>query len=328
MSNLETPPIPEPIPARKRRLNLVWVFLGALILAVAAGSLGGYFAGKALYAERQQTTIFAFDLEQFKLAGEDIKAGNYRVAAERLDSILKNEPQFPGAAELREQALAALNATPTPRPTATQVPSPTPDAPRAEQLLTEAKQEFTDQRFDEMIVTLLKLKVEIPGYQPERVDGLLWVALRYNGVHLIKDTNRLTEGMYYLDLAKNYAPLDYDAEAQNKFAADFLALYQSAYYYRNKDIEKSWKLFAQVVSIRPYYSDTLRRDYADILVQNGDALVNQNACAAWGYYEMALGQIPDYEPAIKGRDYAQQNCGGDSPVYPEGYGPALEATPG
>ena len=114
-----------------------------------------------------------------------------------------------------------MNATPTPLPTSTPVPSPTPDAPLAEQLLAKAAQEFTDKKYPEMIGTLLKLKVEIPGYQPERVDGLLWVALRYNGVHLIKETNRLTEGMYYLDLAANYAPLDSEAEAQNRFATEF-----------------------------------------------------------------------------------------------------------
>jgi tetratricopeptide (TPR) repeat protein len=212
-------------------------------------------------------------------------------------------------------------------PTSTPVPSPTPDAPRAEQLLAKAAQQFTDQQYAEMISTLLTLKVEIPAYQPERVDGLLWVALRYNGVHLIKDTNRLTEGMYYLDLAANYAPLDSEAEAQIKFATDFLALYQSAYYYRNKDIEKSWKFFEQAVSIRPYYSDTLIKDFADILVQVGDSLVNDNACSAWWYYEQALARMPNYDPAVKGYNYAKENCGAGYSVAPEGYGPAEQPMP-
>jgi hypothetical protein len=215
---------------------------------------------------------------------------------------------------LKAQALAAMNATPTPFPTSTPVPSPTPDAPRAEQLLAAATQQFTDKKYYEMIGTLLTLKVEIPGYQPERVDGLLWVALRYHGVHLIKDTNRLTDGMYYLDLAANYAPLDSEAQAQIKFATDFLEIYQSAYYYENKDIEVSMAYFRQAWAIRPYYSDTLPRDYADIVVQNADALVNQNACAAWALYDEALAAVPDYQPAVYGRKYAVENCGFDQPI--------------
>jgi tetratricopeptide (TPR) repeat protein len=327
MSNPEAVPVPEPPPARKRRLSLLWVFLGALLLTLLAGSVAGYFSGKTLFAERQQTEILAFDLEQYQLAKADFAAGKYRRAVERLEAILKNEPDFPDAEKLKGEALAALNATPTPLPTETPVPSPTPDAPRAEQLLTKAGQQFVDKQYQEMIVTLLTLKAEIPGYQPERVDGLLWVALRYYGVYLIKETNWLTEGMYYLDLAANYAPLDGEAEAQIQFATNFLSIYQSAYYYRNKDIEKSWHLFATAVTIRPYYSDTLIPDYADILVQNGDALVHQNACAAWWYYEQALLQVPDYEPAVKGRDYAIENCDGSFPSPPEGYGPGSEETP-
>ncbi len=327
MSNSEPTPVGTPSPARKRRVSPVWIFLGVLILVVAAGSIAGAVAGERLHTERQQASIGAFNLEQLQLAAADIQDGNYKRAVERLESILKNDPNFPGAEQMREQALRAMNATPTPLPTATQVPSPTPDAPRAEQLLAQAKQEFVDRKYAEMIGTLLTLKVEVPGYQPERVDGLLWVGLRYQGVHLIKETNHLTEGMYYLDLAANYAPLDKEAVDQMESAKLFLAVYQSAYYYRNKDIEKSWPLFAQAVSIRPSYNDNLIRDYADILVQNGDAWVNTNACRAWGFYNMALEQKPDYEPAIKGRDYAEQNCGEGGPVYPEGYGPAPEETP-
>jgi tetratricopeptide (TPR) repeat protein len=327
MSTQEAPSVSKPIPARKRRISLVWVFLGALLLTLAAGSIAGYVAGGTLHTERQQANILSFDLEQFQLANTDFAEGNYRRAIDRLEAILKNEPDFPGAEDLKAEALAAINATPTPLPTATPVPSPTPDAPRAEQLLAKAQQQFVDQNYEEMIGTLLTLKGEIPGYQPERVDGLLWVALRYNGVYLIRNTNRLTEGMYYLDLAANYAPLDKEASDQVLFATNFLALYQAAYYYRNKDIEESWKYFEQVVAIREYYSDTLILDYVDILVRNGDDLKNTNACAAWWFYERALLKMPSYQPAISGRDYAVENCGESFPSPPEGYGASPDSQP-
>jgi tetratricopeptide (TPR) repeat protein len=328
MSNQESMPVSEPAPARKRRISPIWILLGVLLLAVIGGSVAGFFSGKTLKAEREQANLLSFDIEQFQLAKADIGDGNYKRAVERLDSVLKNEPDFPGAEELKAQALAAMNATPTPLPTSTPVPSPTPDAPRAEQLLAQARQQFVDKQYTEMIATLLTLKTEVPGYPyPERVDGLLWVALRYNGVHLIRETNRLTEGLYYLDLAANYAPLDKEALDQAEFARVFLSIYQSAYYYRDKDIEESWKYFEQTVSMREYYSDELLRDYVDILVQMGDSLKNTNACAAWWYYERALVRMPDYEPAKTGRDYAQQNCGQSEPVPPDGYGPAPDSQP-
>ncbi len=80
--------------------------------------------------------------------------------------------------------------------------------------MNQAQQQFTDKKYPDMITTLLQLKTHIPGYEPVRVDGLIWLGLRYNGVHLIQDTNRLTDGLYYLDLATNYAPLDKEASGK------------------------------------------------------------------------------------------------------------------
>ncbi len=327
MSNSETLPIGEPLPAPKRRTKWVWIFLGILLLAVVAGSVAGYQAGKTLLATRQETQLQAWDTEQFILAGTDFTSGNYSLALNRLDAVLKNEPDFPDAAKLREQVLAAMNTTPTPLPTSTPVPSPTPDAPRAEQMLTQAKQQFTDKNYTEMIKTLLTLKVEIPTFQPERVDGLIWVALRFNGVNLLKNTSRLTEGMYYLDLASNYAPLDQEALDQLAAARNFLAVYQGAYYFRNKDIEVSLKFFNIAYSIRPYYTDRLITDYVDVIVQNADEMVGLNACRAWGFYEEALRLIPELESAVKGRDYAIGNCGQSEPIPFYIEEPPAEPTP-
>jgi tetratricopeptide (TPR) repeat protein len=316
MSNPESAPVGEPAPTRKRRTNLVWVFLAALLLVMIGGAVAGYYIGTNEKKEQALADTLLWDSEQFQLAGQDILAGNYSLAVERLDEVLKNEPDFPGAAALREQALAAMNATPTPIPTETPVPSPTPDAPRAEQMLAKARQQFADKQYEEMIRTLLTLRVEIPDYQPERVDGLIWVALRYYGVDLIK-SNSLAEGMYYLDLAAMYAPLDKEALDQIESARYFLNVYQSAYYYRTKDIEVSLGYFRIAVSLRPSYSEKLIPDFVDMIIQNADALVHSNACAAWDMYNEALEWDPDNEPAIKGRDYAIENCGYPEPIPAE-----------
>jgi tetratricopeptide (TPR) repeat protein len=310
MLDPENPPAIEPsVSPTRHRIRWIWVIPAALLLVVILGGAAGFFSGQALHSQRQQALTQARDTEQFNLAMDDMQAGRFQMAIARLESVLQNEPDFPGAAEKRQEALAAINATPTPLPTETPVPSPTPDVSKAEQLLNQAKQQFTDKDFPGMIKTLLTLKVDAPGFQTVRVDGLLWVGLRSNGVHLIKDTNRLTEGLYFLDLASNYAPLDKEASDYADFARIFLDLYQEAYYYRTKDIEISMKDFEQVVGMRRYYRDNLVKDYVDILIQNGDALMRDGrSCGAVEYYDKAVTEMPDYQKAIDARDKANQEC--------------------
>jgi tetratricopeptide (TPR) repeat protein len=329
MQNPEPSPelIPS-VPPTRRRARRIWIVPATLLLVIVVGASAGYFSGQSLHSQREQALAHARDAEQYDLAIADIEAGRFKMAIERLNSVLQNEPDFPGALEKQQAALAAINATPTPLPTETPAPSPTPDLPRAEQLLAQAKQQFTDKNYPAMITTLLTLKTEVPDFQPVRVDGLMWAGLRYNGIYLIKDTNRLTEGLYYLDLSANYAPLDKEASDYADFARIFMNLYQEAYYYRTKDIEVSMKDFEQLVSMRRYYRDGLVKDYVDILIANGDQLEGVNPCGALDLYNKALGEIPDYEPAIKARDAAQKNCDASRPTpTPIGTVPAPTDTP-
>lgn len=305
---------PNALPTR-RRARWIWIIPAAFLLVIILGAVGGYFSGRSLQSQRVQSRTHTLDAEQYNLAIADIQAGRFKMAIERLNNVLQNEPDFPGALEKQQEALAAINATPTPLPTETPIPSPTPDVSKAEQLLAKAKQQFADKDYPGMITTLLTLKTQVPGFQPVRVDGLMWAGLRYNGVHLIKDTNRLTEGLYFLDLAANYAPLDSDAAKQEKFANTFLALYQEAYYYRTKDIEVSMNDFQQVMILRPYFRDNLLKDYGDIVILNGQG--TGSPCGALELYNKQTDAVPlleGYAPFVKVRDQAQRDCDASRPV--------------
>jgi tetratricopeptide (TPR) repeat protein len=309
--SIESVPTNPPV----RRIRRIWVVLASLLLVLVVGGSAGYLSGRSLHTQRAQALLSAQDTEQFNLAVTDMAQGKYQMAIERLNNVLQNEPNFPGALDKQKEALAAINATPTPMPTATPIPSPTPDVSRAEQLVNQAMQQFTDKKYPDMITTLLTLKTQIPGYEPVRVDGLIWMALRYNGMHLLNDTNRLTEGLYYLDLATNYAPLDRDAATQEEKARAFLGVYQEAYYYRTKDIEISLKDFVQAVTMYPYYTDTLIKDYVDILIQNGEA--TGTPCGTLEVYTnpaFALPVLENNATFTKARDQAQHDCDASHPA--------------
>jgi tetratricopeptide (TPR) repeat protein len=313
MQNPEQSPELGPKNPPVRGVRRIWIVLAALLLVVIVGAGAGYFSGQSLHSQREQALTHARDTEQFNLAITDIQAGRFKMAIERLNNVLQNEPDFPGALERQEEALAAVNATPTPLPTETPIPSPTPDVSKADQLLNQAKQQFADKKYPDMITTLLKLKTEIPSFEPVHVDGLLWAALRYNGVHLIQDTNRLTEGLYYLDLATNYAPLDKEASGLADGARTFLGLYQDAYYYRTKDIEVSMTDFKQVLAMRPYYTDNLIKDYGDIVIANANA--TGSPCGALEIYtNNAIPLLDNYDAFTKARDQAQHDCDASHPA--------------
>src|SRR5512136_2167897 len=103
MSTSDTLPTEKTVPAPRRRSPWGWIFLGALVLAVVIGAVAGNFTGSALRRSRQAEDLQAWDTEQFLLAQTDYGAGNYSVAMQRLEAVLKNEPAFPDAADLREK---------------------------------------------------------------------------------------------------------------------------------------------------------------------------------------------------------------------------------
>jgi hypothetical protein len=309
MLNSDNTTLPEPTrPSLRTRLKPLLLFVAILFTVVVVAGVTGYFSGRMLQSERQQTVTHL----------RDIQSGNYARALDRLGSIESREPEFPGLAEAKNQALAAMNATPTPTPTITPVPSPTPDVSKMEQLFNTAKQQFRDKEYSKMILTLLTIKVQYPGVEEQQVraDGLLWAALRYNGVELLDTTNNLAQGMYYLDLAKNYAPLDKQANDLLKEAKEFMDAYQSAYWYRTKDKEKSLGFFEVAIFYRPYYRENLLRDYADMAMEIGDELMQRDLpCKAVEYYQKAVDAgVPGNEKAATALAKANQACDASKPT--------------
>jgi tetratricopeptide (TPR) repeat protein len=347
MLNSESTPIvePDPKPAQRKR-HPIRLFFIALLGVTAIAAAAGVLSGQQLRIDREKTLNHSRVEEQFALALQDLQQGQFAVAAQRLEYIVTVEPDYPGVSEKLDQAHVGMNATPTPVPTSTPIPSPTLDVTRGEQLILKAEQQFKDGDYRGMYATLLTLKTEVPDYQPVRADGLMWTALRYEGLSLI-NKGQISEGMYFLDLSKNYAPLDSKASDRSTWSQLILTSYQGAYIYRAQAEDakaivvkdgspeafergqdayiKSIQFFEQLYTLAPNYRPNIFSDYVSTLKGYGQILqAVGDACHALEQFEKALTNLPDDEELTTLRNKALEGC--PAPVEPTPT-PAEIATP-
>ncbi len=271
-----------------------WI-IGALALIVLAVFLGGWSGYRSAVKARQAAQV-QYEMqslaEQYQLGLQDLEAGNYEVARQRLEWVLNQAPDFPGAADRLVEIYTVLysTATPTPKPTVTGTPEPTatPDLRPVQDLFTSAQEAFNRGDWDAAISQIVNLRSADPQYQVTQVDGMLYIALRNRGVDRILQGGDLVGGSYDLALAEHFGPLDADASAARYWARTYM--YGMAFW--GADPQTALFYFQQVASALPYLSDgtgwNARNRYREVLVQYGDQLANQGDwCAAEEQYRLA-----------------------------------------
>jgi len=305
--------LPTPAPAdqslgRSRLRNRVVTAAAMLLVLALIGAIaGGFFTGSRARTQAQQSALEAEARGQFDLAIQDLRAGRYAFAQQRLQYVLNLDPNFPAASAMLQQALLGLHATPTPTPTATPIPTPTLDLPRVQQLMGQAQQEFQSSDWAGMIHTLLSLKVSVPDYQPARVNGLMYVAFSEEGVSLINQ-GELEQGIANLDQAELYGPLDNKTSQRRQWAELLLNVYQEANIYFTSDSKQSVADFAEAYSMAPNYGDILQ-EYPQALQKYGDQLMGKNKpCEAASEYQAALNIKPNDSGLQKALDSANSSC--------------------
>lgn len=303
-------------PRNKNKSWVVWIllFIIFMLLGGTTGALHGYqTAQQTLIAGR--TAQVNLDLQdQYQLALQDLEAGQFDIARQRLDYILLHDPNFPGATDTLSQVLAVLYATSTPTPlppaaTATS-PPPTPDLRPFEEQLLSAKNLVDLQEWSKAIESLLALRQSDPAYQTSRVDGLLWVSLRSRGVQKIYQEANLEGGIYDLALAERFGVIDIEAAVARNMAR--LYLYGLAFW--EVYPQQAVYYFEQVASAMPNLRDssgwTARQRYHSALIQYGDQLYSQKQwCDAQRQYELAWEIAESQDLANKLRAAIQQCLG-------------------
>lgn len=284
-------------------------------LAVLMGALMGFSSVAQTRQHQANVEKMVAISEQFQLAGEDLTAGRYEIARQRLEWVISQDPNFPGANQRMVEVLAILyaTATPTPKPTETQVPATptlttTPDMQPLKDLMDRAHVNITAGDWDAAIDAIINLRGLDPTYQVVQVDRMLYLALRQRGVDKILNHGDLEGGSYDLALAERFGPLD--AEANN--VREWARIYQYGSAFWGADPKTAVYYFSQVAAAAPYLNDgtgwTAIERYRAVLIQYGDQLANQGDwCNAESQYRLAL-SIRGDQTVSSTADYAAYQC--------------------
>ena len=292
---------------------LQWFLLGACLL-IFVGTVGlafGYIAGAKDRENNLALSIAADTQVQYELGLKDFEAGNYALARQRFDYVLKQDPNYPGVVDILTETLMRLSepiVQITEAPSFTLTPSPTPDTRQVDVLFAQAEEQFRNQSWKDLVQTIMALRDIDPIYRVNEVDRMLFLGLRFSGIGKILDEGNLEGGVYDLALVERFAPLDSQARIYQEWAR----LYQIGVSFWGVLPEKSVYYFSQLASAAPYLRDLsgfyAKDRYRLALLQYGDRLAQDGDwCLAFEQYKLAQTLLDDQglQPTAI---YAEQQC--------------------
>jgi len=193
-----------------------------LIIVITVASVAGYQSAIGVRKDYEKSVLAVQLTEQFQFADQDLQAGRYEIARQRLEFILSKDSTFPGAQEKLTEVLVQINLqqgiqSPTPVPSLTT----TPDFSGAEEAFAYASQLIDVQDWPGALGALDQLRKLDSTYNQSQVDGMYYFAFRNYGVALINQGN-LEGGIYQLTLAERFGPLDRDATSLREGARVYI----------------------------------------------------------------------------------------------------------
>jgi hypothetical protein len=215
---------PDEIKKKKPRLfrwalALIGIYLLILLIAGFAGNRLGIQDRVKHEAQLASTEIAS----QYQLALDDIEAQRYQQAIIRLDYILEYEPGNVMASDKLEQVQFIMNFTATPTIEPTPTMTPTPDLRGLVTLMESAEADFLAGEWDSLILTLDTLRGNFPDHNSVEIDGYYFAALRNRGVQRILYEGKLESGIYDLNMAEAFGPIDAQANSYREWANQYIA---------------------------------------------------------------------------------------------------------
>ena len=274
-----------------------------MLLTMLGGSgVAGYYAGlddKATLQAQEEERIYQQGVE--RMAGGKLADLEWAEAAFAL--ILQHNPGHAEAAqqlqEARQRKADLLRVEPTPTTSLRDALKDVFDA---------ARQAYDQQDWAGAISRLTQIRRLDPTFEAQAIEDLLFKASYTYGLQLL-NTDRLEEGVFYLEQAAALRPLDANAVQQAELAKQYL----TAIGYWNVNWDVAIQRFGDLATVAPNYKDAFARYvnahilYADSYVAHGDY------CPAPPLYQQAIALRPDSNVQFK-LDDASAKCLTATPV--------------
>ena len=311
--------VEEPSDGKKKRskwFGRLGIIISIFFGLVAVGALSGYGVGMGDRKENEELQRAKIAAEQFQLAQMDMDKGDYTTAVQRLEYVIRIFPEFPGGAEKLTIALLASQSTATPTIIPTSTLEPTPDNREVDELYQQALNAVAAEDWDTVLSNLDTIRKAMPDYRTVDIDGLYYIALRNRGVKKILNDGDLEGGIYDLNQAEVFAPIDAQAASYRQWAE----WYQTGASFWEVDWEQAVYYFNMIVPVAPNLMDssfftaqsrlaTAQVGYADVLIKRAE---NYMAEKYWCSADELIKEAASYKPLdpedLETANYVASKC--------------------
>lgn len=295
-------------------LRILGIILIVAALLIAMYTVVAYVAlerGRSLRTERLQEEQAAELENQLARAREDIGEGNLRLASRRLEWILEQDPNYPEARALLDNAEEALTDTRGPsEPSgkdATATPQVTPLAAGAgdEAAAAELQRLETlveEEAWAEAVTALISFQHNYPDYERRQTDELLYESYIAQGVDLLYG-DQVELGLFYLEQAQRLGDLPQDVRDQQEWAE----LYLAGIGYFGVNWEVTLFYFRDLCVAAPFFHDACGKLYEALVAYGDQYAAQQEWCPAEGLYNEAYGHN-DSDALLSKLQNARQRC--------------------
>jgi len=273
-----------------------------IVLGMGGMAYFGYRVGVRQSAAAAATALADETQLQYSLAAQDMEIGQPGVAVQRLEHILKVNPDFPGAMQMLVKAREATGGVGfrAARPTAILVPAEEPLS--VEEIYHLLVGTYEQGKWSEAVRWASALKAAAGQHRSTNVDSMLFVSLRNRGIERI-DSGVLELGLTDLEHAEKILTLDDVALQRRRWAS----LYLSGLTFWDLNWQLAIDNLDILNQIAPNFLDT-RSLLLEAYITYGAALLqSQDACLARPQFAAALAMDVNAHTEQQ-LDAAQKSC--------------------